>query len=65
MTQATRSEDLKDLPTGEAILRTTSSQLIKHFRGLESARILNQQEASKLIGCVKKIVSVARGEVVD
>lgn len=50
------------LPLKERIIITASGKLTKHFKGLEAANLLNAQEASVLIGCVKKISSVARGE---
>lgn len=56
--------ELQELPIHERIIRTTSSKLIKHFRGLESAGIIDRETASNLIGSVKKLVSVARGEVI-
>jgi hypothetical protein len=54
--------ELNNLPVPERIVRTTSSKLIKHFRGLESAGIIDRETAANLIGCVKKLSSVARGE---
>lgn len=50
------------LPLKDKIIITASGKLIKHFKGLESATLLNEAETSSLIGCVKKLVSVARGE---
>ena len=50
------------LPLKDRIIITASGKLIKHFKGLESANLLNEKEASTMIGCVKKLVSVAKGE---
>lgn len=54
--------EFENLPLKERIIITTSSQLIKHVRGLESANLLQREQASKLIGCVRKLTAIARGE---
>lgn len=46
----------------EQIIRTTSGKLIKHFRGLEDAGFIDRENASNLIGCVKKLASTALDE---
>ena len=43
----------------EQIIRTTSGKLIKHFRGLEDAGFIDRENASNLIGCVKKLAGTA------
>ena len=50
------------LPLKERIIVTASGKLIKHFKGLEAANLLNEEETSSFIGCVKKLSSVAMGE---
>ena len=55
--------EFEQLPLKEKIIRTTSTKLIKHFRGLENAGMLRKEEAANLIGCVKKLNSVASGEI--
>ena len=55
--------DFEKLPLEERILITASSKLIKHFRGIEKAGLLDEEQASSLIGCVKKIVSIAEGKI--
>lgn len=59
-----KKEDFEKLPLKERIVITTSSQLIKHVRGLESANLLNREQAAKLIGCVRKLSAIANGEEV-
>lgn len=59
-----KKEDFEKLPLKERIVITASSQLIKHFRGLESSGISTREATAKLIGCVKKLSSIARGEEV-
>jgi len=54
--------EFETLPLKERIIITTSSQLVKHVRGLESSGLLTQEPAAKLIGCVRKLSSIARGE---
>lgn len=56
------SPDLSQLPLKERIIVTTSSKLTKHFKHLEKAGILDEETTSNLIGCVKKLTSIARGE---
>lgn len=46
----------------EQITRTTSGKLIKHFRGLEDAGFIDRESASNLIGCTKKLASIALQE---
>lgn len=50
------------LPLKERIIITASSKLMKHFRGLESAGMLDAQTTANLVGCVKKITAIAKGE---
>ena len=61
----TYSTPLENLPLNERIIKTTETKLLKHFRGLESAGILDNTTTANLIGCVKKLVSVAKGEVIE
>lgn len=49
----------EQLPMDEKIMITASSKLIKHFRGMENAGLMDKETASNLIGCVKKMVSVS------
>ena len=55
--------NFESLTTDEQILITASSKLIKHFRGLESSGLLEEDKVASLIGCVKKIVGIAKSEV--
>lgn len=55
-------KEFEKLPLKERILITASGKLIKHIRGLESAQVIAKDNASSLIGCVKKIVAIAKGE---
>jgi len=55
--------DFEKLPLEERIVLTTSTKLIKHFRGLESAGIIDRDTTSNLIGCVKKLVNIAQKKV--
>ena len=57
-----KNVEFEKLPLKERIVITTSSQLIKHIRGLESSGLLTREPASKLIGCVKKLTAIANGE---
>lgn len=52
--------EFEKLPLKERIIVTASGKLTKHFKGLEAASLLNAQEASTLIGCVKKLASIAQ-----
>lgn len=54
-----QQEEYEKLTEEQKIVVTTSSQLIKHLRGLESAGIIQQDAASKLIGCVKLLKGIA------
>lgn len=49
----------EDLPVDEKILITAPSKLIKHLRAMETARLIDEQTAASLIGCVKKITNIA------
>ena len=49
----------ENLPIDEKIMITASSKLIKYFRGVENAGMIDKENASNLIGCVKKIVSIS------
>ena len=53
---------LETLSLKDKIVETTSSKLIKHFRGLEDAGIIDKETTANLIGCVKKLTAIARGE---
>lgn len=50
------------LPLKERIVTTASSGLIKFFRGMEMAGLLNKEQVAKQIGRVKKLSAIARGE---
>lgn len=56
--------DYDSLSPDEKALLTASSKLLKHFRGLEASNLLKQEDAASLIGCVMKIVSIARSKPV-
>lgn len=56
------SEEFKSLPLKERIILTAGSKIIEHFRGLELAGMINKESAKNLIGCVRKLQSIARGE---
>lgn len=58
------AQSFDQLPLKERILKTASSKLVKHFRGLENAGFLGKDDTSKLIGCVKKITAIAEGQAV-
>lgn len=58
----TKNENFEKLPLKERIIITTSGQLIRYIRGHEDAKILSKEDASKLIGSVKKLTAIARGE---
>lgn len=58
-------QDIEKLPLNERILVTASSKLTKHFRGLEMAGVINKDVAANMIGCVRKIVSIAKGDKVE
>lgn len=55
--------DFEKLPLEERIILTTSTKLKKHFRGLESAGIIDRDTTSNLIGCVMKLVNIAQKKV--
>lgn len=57
--------NLSRLEVSERIIVTTTSKLIHFLRSLEDTGILPADKASNLIGSVKKLASVARGEVED
>jgi len=57
-----KKEDFEKLPLKERVVITTSAQLIKHIRGLESANLLDREKTAKLIGCVMKLRAIANGE---
>ena len=59
-------EELKNRPyeslsVEERIILTTSTKLIKHFKGMESAGIIDQENTAKFIGSVKKLTAIACG----
>lgn len=54
--------NLDKLPLKDRIIVTASSKLLKHFRGLESAGMLDKETTANLVGCVKKITAIAKGE---
>lgn len=55
----TRVVPFEELPIEEKITITASSKLIKYFRGVENAGMIDKENASNLIGCVKKLVSIS------
>lgn len=56
------NNNIEKLPLKDRIIITASSKLLKHFRGLESAGMLDKETTANLVGCVKKITAIARGE---
>jgi len=55
-------EEFEKLPLKERIILTASSKLIKKLRAFEIAGLINRDDNKGLIGCVKKLVSLANGE---
>lgn len=51
-------KEFDNLSTRDKIIVTTSGKLVKHFKGLEAATLLSKEETAKLIGCVRKLVSM-------
>lgn len=56
------SEEYAALPLKEKIILTTGSKLVEHFRGLELAGMMSTEAATNMIGCIRKLQSIARGE---
>lgn len=65
MEQTNTQANFDRLSQDEQILITASSKLVKHFRGLEAANLLSYEETSELVGCVKKIVAIAKSRAVE
>lgn len=59
MLEDLKARDYETLTVDERIIVTTSTNLIKHFRGMEAAGLLASDMAGKFIGSVKKLASVA------
>ena len=59
-----QKKTFEELPLKERIIITTSTSLIKHFRGLEMAGVISKEVTAKQIGRVKKLTSIAKGEEV-
>lgn len=62
MNQANQVE-YHEMSEDQKIVRTTSTKLIKHFRGLEDAGLLPEHIAANLIGCVRKLTTLAERAV--
>lgn len=61
MLEELKARPYEELSVEERIIVTTSTNLIKHFKGMESAGLIDSEKASKFIGSVKKLASVACG----
>ena len=59
MLEELKAREYETLTVDERIIVTTSTNLIKHFKGMESAGIIDAQNTAKFIGSVKKLASVA------
>lgn len=59
----TNQTEYHEMSEDQKIVRTTSTKLIKHFRGLEDAGVLPDHMASNLIGCVRKLTTLAERAV--
>ena len=59
MLEELKARDYETLTLDERIIVTTSTNLIKHFKGMESAGIIDSQNTARFIGSVKKLASVA------
>ena len=49
----------EELSVEERIIVTTSTKLIKHFKGMENAGIIGKEDTAKFIGSVKKLTAIA------
>lgn len=54
-----KAQDYETLTVDQRIIVTTSTNLIKHFKGMESAGLLDTANTARFIGSVKKLASVA------
>lgn len=54
-----RKKPYEELSVEERIILTTSTKLIKHFKGMESAGIVDSPNTAKFIGSVLKLAAVA------
>lgn len=61
MLEELKAKDYESLSVEERIIVTTSTNLIKHFKGMESAGLLDSEKTSKFIGSVKKLAAIACG----
>lgn len=61
MLEELKTRDYESLTVEERIIVTTSTNLIKHFKGLELSGFLDADKASKMIGAVLKLSNVACG----
>lgn len=59
MLEELKAQPYESLTVDERIILTTSTNLIKHFKGMESAGIIDSEKTAKFIGSVKKLASVA------
>ena len=58
-------EQYDALPLKERIIMSAGNKLIKHFRGLEEAGMIKKDTATVMIGCVRKLQGIARGDEVE
>lgn len=56
-----KAQPYESLTIEERIVLTTSTKLISHFKGMESAGILSDEKTALFIGSVKKLAAVACG----
>lgn len=61
MLDTLKSRPYESLTVEERIILTTSVKLIKHFKAMESAGIVNKEATANFIGSVKKLAAVACG----
>lgn len=54
-----KAQPYETLSVEERIIVTTSTKLIKHFKGMENAGIINKDDTAKFIGSVKKLAAIA------
>jgi len=59
MLEDLRTRPYESLSVEEKIILTTSVKLINHFKGMESAGIIDQAHTANFIGSVKKLAAVA------
>lgn len=52
-------EEFNRLPQDQRLLIRAQTKLVKHFRGLESANLITQEQTAEYIGYVKDLVRLA------